>query len=128
MLGLADVRAAIRSVDEMLCASFRRGSAGEMVALYTVDGQVLPPNNEVFEGTNAILDFWQGAFDLGLKELKLEGTEIEVFGDTAVEVGQYVLLGAGGTEADRGKYIVIWKNQGGMWKLHRDIWNSSKPA
>jgi ketosteroid isomerase-like protein len=39
-----------------------------------------------------------------------------------------VLLGAGGTEADRGKYIVIWKNQGGLWKLHRDIWNSSKPA
>jgi ketosteroid isomerase-like protein len=128
MAGLADVRAAIRSVGEMLCASFRRGSAGEMAALYTVDGQVLPPNNEVFEGTNAILDFWQGAFDLGLKELKLEGTEIEVFGDTAVEVGRYVLLGAGGTEADRGKYIVIWKNQGGLWKLHRDIWNSSKPA
>jgi ketosteroid isomerase-like protein len=128
MAGRGEVWAAIRSVDEMLCASFNRGSAGEIAALYTVDGQVLPPNGDLFEGTNAILDFWQGAFDLGLKGLKLEGTELEVFGDTAIEVGRYVLLGTGGSEADRGKYIVIWKNQGGLWKLHRDIWNSSKPA
>jgi ketosteroid isomerase-like protein len=112
----------------MFCSSFKRGSAGEIAALYTVDGQVLPPNGEIFEGTNAILDFWQGAFDLGLKELKLDSTEIEVHGDTALEVGRYVLFGAGGAEADRGKYIVIWKNQAGLWKLHRDIWNSSKPA
>jgi ketosteroid isomerase-like protein len=128
MAGLANVRAAIRSVDEMFCSSFKRGSAGEIAALYTVDGQVLPPNGEIFEGTNAILDFWQGAFDLGLKELKLESTEIEVHGDTALEVGRYVLFAARGAEADRGKYIVIWKDQAGLWKLHRDIWNSSKPA
>jgi ketosteroid isomerase-like protein len=29
---------------------------------------------------------------------------------------------------DRGKYIVVWKDEGGKWKLHRDIWNSSLPA
>ena len=26
-----------------------------------------------------------------------------------------------------GKFIVIWKEQGGQWKLHRDIFNSSIP-
>lgn len=65
MAGPQEVRAAIRSVDEMFCASFKRASAGEIAALYTVDGQVLPPNGEIFEGTNRIQDFWQGAFDLG---------------------------------------------------------------
>jgi ketosteroid isomerase-like protein len=29
---------------------------------------------------------------------------------------------------DQGKYIVIWKQDGGQWKLHRDIFNSSLPA
>jgi ketosteroid isomerase-like protein len=128
MAGPGEARATIRAVDEMLCSSFRRGSAGEIAALYTVDGQVLPPNGEIFEGTNAIVEFWQGAFDLGLKDLRLESTELEVLGDTAVEVGRFVLLGAGGAEADRGKFIVVWKQQGGLWRVHRDIWNSSKPA
>ena len=34
----------------------------------------------------------------------------------------------GGVVADRGKYIVIWKNEGGSWKLHKDIFNTSQPA
>ena len=29
---------------------------------------------------------------------------------------------------DRGKYLVIWKNVDGTWKLHVDIYNSSLPA
>jgi len=127
MAGPTEVGAAIRTVDEMFCASFKRASAGEIAALYTVDGQVLPPNGEIFEGTNRIQDFWQGAFDLGLKGLKLESTEVEVHGDTALEGGRYALLGAGGVEVDRGKFIAVWKNRGGLWKLHRDIWNSDKP-
>jgi ketosteroid isomerase-like protein len=28
---------------------------------------------------------------------------------------------------DKGKYIVIWKQEDGQWKLHRDIFNSSMP-
>jgi ketosteroid isomerase-like protein len=25
----------------------------------------------------------------------------------------------------RGKYVVVWKKDGdGMWRLHRDIWNT----
>ena len=43
------------------------------------------------------------------------------------EVGRYI-LGAGGQTADVGKYIVIWKNDGGTWKLHRDIFNSDQAA
>ena len=30
--------------------------------------------------------------------------------------------------ADSGKYLVVWKNDGGSWKLHRDIWTTSQPA
>jgi len=29
---------------------------------------------------------------------------------------------------DQGKYIVIWKQVEGEWKLHRDIWNTSMPV
>jgi hypothetical protein len=45
-----------------------------------------------------------------------------------VEVGKYTLSVAGGQVVDRGKYVVIWKQEGDEWQWHRDIWNSSLPA
>ena len=53
--------------------------------------------------------------------------DVDASGETAVEVGRYRLT-AGDAEADHGKYIVVWKNVDGRWKLHRDIWNTSKGA
>jgi ketosteroid isomerase-like protein len=35
------------------------------------------------------------------------------------------MSGDGGAVMDSGKFIVIWKQEGGRWKLHQDIWNSS---
>jgi hypothetical protein len=29
---------------------------------------------------------------------------------------------------DQGKYVVSWKKEEGVWKLDRDIWNTSSPA
>jgi len=108
--------------------TFRRGDAEGLAALYTTDGQAFPPNSEMASGAQAIQAVWQGAMDAGLKEARLEISEVEQHDDTAYEVGKYTLLGEGGQTADTGKYIVIWKQEGGQWKLHRDIWNSSRPA
>lgn len=51
--------------------------------------------------------------------------EVQVLGDMAVEVGSYVATGADGSHADHGKYIAVWKNVGGEWKIVQDIFNSS---
>ena len=66
--------------------------------------------------------------DQGIKALKLETIEIEDYGDTASEVGRYTLADANGEVLDHGKLVVIWKQEGGQWKVHRDIINSSLPA
>ena len=29
--------------------------------------------------------------------------------------------------AEKGKFIVVWKEENGKWKMHRDIWNSDAP-
>ena len=49
-------------------------------------------------------------------------------GDTAYEIGKYKLTTeppGGSTTKDEGKYLVVWKQQGGSWKLHADIWNTN---
>ncbi len=33
-----------------------------------------------------------------------------------------------GAEADSGKFIVVWKNVDGQWRLHRDMINTNLPA
>ncbi len=128
MTTVIDVRAEIQAAEESFMATFKRGDAAGVAALYTTDGQLLPTHSDFVTGAEAIRAFWQGAMDMGIKEAKLEAVEAEGHGDTAIEVGKYTLLAEGGQVADAGKYVVIWRKVDGVWKLHRDIWNSSQPA
>ena len=121
-----DIRTDILACNKNFMDAFGKGDAGGVAALYTAGGQLLPPNRDVVAGREAIRAFWQGAMDLGLKEATLETVEVEGFGNAAVEVGSYTLRAEGGQVAAAGKYVVVWKAEGGVWKLHRDIWNTSQ--
>ncbi len=122
------VHEAIAAANENFMATFNRGDAAGMAALYTENGQVLPPNSDFVTGKPAIQIFWQALMDMGIKAAKMAIVEVEDHGDTAIEVSTYTLQGEAGQVLDRGKYIVIWKQEAGQWKLHRDIFNSSMPA
>ena len=125
---MSDTRAAIDAGNQNFMANFGQQDAAGMAGLYTASGCVMPANSEILSGGANVQAFWQGAFDMGLKEAVLETVELEEHGDTAIETGRYTLKADGGAVADQGKYIVIWKNDGGTWKLHKDIWNTSQPA
>jgi ketosteroid isomerase-like protein len=125
---MSDTRAAIDAGNQNFMANFGRQDAAAMAGLYTASGCVMPANSEVLSGAANVQAFWQGAFDMGLKEAVLETADLEEHGDTAIETGRYTLRADGGSVADHGKYIVIWKNEGGTWKLDKDIWNTSQPA
>ena len=124
---MSDFRSQIEAGNREFMAAFAKRDAAAVAALYTDGGQLLPPNSEVVRGHEAIREFWQGAMTRGLTGATLETVDVDASGETAVEVGRYRLT-AGDAEADHGKYIVVWKNVDGRWKLHRDIWNTSKGA
>jgi uncharacterized protein (TIGR02246 family) len=124
----SEVRDAIAAANENFMDAVKSGDAAGLAVLYTENGQVLPPNGDFVTGKGAIQMFWQAVMDMGIKEAKLEIVEVEAHGDTAIEVSTFTLHGEGGQVLDKGKYIVIWKREGGQWKLHRDIFNSSMPA
>jgi uncharacterized protein (TIGR02246 family) len=123
-----EAREAIAAANQNFMASFARGDAAGMAALYTTNGQLLPTHSDFVTGTKAIQGFWQAVIDMGIKEATLETLEVEGHNETAYEVGKFTLRGSAGQVLDRGKYVVIWKREGGRWKLHRDIWNTSMPA
>ena len=118
----------IEGANRRFMEAFGRGDAASVARIYTSGAELLPAHSDFVAGTSAIQNFWQGAMDMGIQEVILETLELEPHDDTAYEVGRFTLKVAGGQLADTGKYLVIWKRDGGSWKLHRDIWTTSQPA
>ena len=125
---MSDVRAAIDAANQNFMTNFAQQDATGLASLYTATGCVMPSNSDTISGAGNIQAFWQGIFDMGIKEAVLETIDLEDHGDTAIDIGRYTMKVDGGAVADHGKYIVIWKNDDGTWKLHRDIFNTSQPA
>lgn len=123
-----DVRAAIDAANAKFGAAWGKKDAAALTALYTANATLLPPNGARATGSQAILEFWKAALPVVPPAATLTSTEVETHGDTAHEVGTYQMFAADGKVVDTGKYIVVWKREGGQWKLHRDIWNSDMPA
>lgn len=122
-----EIHQAILAAEKVFMAAYARADAPGLAALYTGDGQIMPPNSDVVTGKQGLEALFRSFWEAGDAVIKLETVEAEGFGETAYEVGKYTLSGKGGKVSDRGKYIVIWRKQGGQWKLHRDMFNSSMP-
>lgn len=129
---LDETRRAIEANNERFMRAFAQGDAAAIAALYTADARLLPPNQPMLTGADAIKNFWQGMLSLNIKQPKLETVEIaEQRTDIACEVGRYsftIPLPDGSTVTDVGKYLVVWKRADGAWKLHLDVWNTNAPA
>ncbi len=119
-------RDGILETNQRFIASFAAQNAADLVALYTDDAQLFPPNSDVIEGADNISAFWQGAFDSGLGGVSLDTIEVDNEGDTAIESGRYRMTTLDGQVADQGKYLVVWKRLDDHWYIHRDIWNTSR--
>jgi uncharacterized protein (TIGR02246 family) len=109
------------AANKKFMATYGQGDAAGMAVLYTESGQFLPPNMDFVTGKQALQATFQAFMDMGIKTIKLETVEVEGYDNAASEVGKYTLTGETGQVLDRGKYIVIWKQEAGQWKLHRDI-------
>jgi uncharacterized protein (TIGR02246 family) len=129
---MEEIRAAIENTNLKFAEIFKRGDAAGIAALYTADARLMPPGSPTLSGTEAITAFWQAAMKQGIKAATLETIDVETSGGVlATEIGQFTLSmesPRGGQVEQTGKYIVLWKNDGGTWKLHADIWNGDAPA
>ncbi len=123
-----DVSAEIRLADDQFATAFAAHDAAALARLYTPDAQLLPPNSDFVTGREAIQTFWQGVMDAGVAAATLTVEEVVGADSMAVDVGRYVLSAADGSVIDEGKYIVWWQRTPAGWRLHRDIWNTSRPA
>lgn len=117
------IRNTIKNRNQEFMLRYNSGNAEGVSRLFTVDGEVFPPNADSVTGRDAIKKYWQAVMEMGIEKIQLNTAEVEQYGNTAIEVGNAILMNENEDILGRSKYIVIWKLKGGEWKLQRDIFN-----
>ena len=118
-----DQSAELRALADNWEVALNAGDLDGIVALYTEDCQLMPPNAEMAKGHAAARASFGGMIDAGLSG-DLNTVSVAAAGDIGYRIGTYSLQTADGTVVDRGKYTDTWRKVGGEWKITSDIWNS----
>jgi uncharacterized protein (TIGR02246 family) len=121
-----DITDEIKSLNSKFVSSFNQGDVGSVADLYTITALLLPAGSEPVKGREAIVQYWQNAMEMGVKEITLDTVEVEQLDLTAIELGTYTLKAENGNILDQGKYMAVWKQENHHWKMQKDIWNSNQ--
>ena len=125
--------AAIRKADVDWSNAAQTNKVDAWVAFYSDDATVLPPNEPMASGKDAIHKSIEGLLGLPGLNLKWEPKKIEVSksGDMAYSFGTYEMSMTdpkGTPVMDKGKYVEVWKKQtDGSWKCAVDTYSSDLP-
>jgi len=125
---LDSAKASIAASNKQYGECFATGDSVKFVNSYTSDACIYVTNAPKMCGPQAITAFFNGAYSMGIRSLKLTTEELSGSKEAVVETGTYELFVDKGVSIDKGKFIVIWKEENGQWKMHRDIWNTDSPA
>jgi uncharacterized protein (TIGR02246 family) len=123
----AQDKATIQALNDRFTAAFNRADPAAMAAMYTEDAYVLPAGADMVKGRGAIEAFWRGAIQQ-LGDAKLTTVDVLPLGSGAArEIGTFSFKTKGPSPQEVvGKYVVVWHNVDGQWKLATDIWNMNK--
>ncbi len=108
--------------------AFKEQDSVEVANCFMKNGIIMIDGFPSIEGRDAITHFFSLVMTNGVKKYDLQTKNI--WGDSSilVEEGVYKLTGKAKKEVGKGKYIVLWKQESGNWKMFRDIWARDFPS
>src|SRR5881296_671256 len=121
--------AAIRSTEATW--SKTANNADQFVSFYSDDAVVLPPNAPAVSGKETIKKMFTDMMSAPGFALSFQPTKVEVAksGDLAYTQGTYEMSmndPKGKPMTDKGKYLTVWRKQGGDWKAVQDMFSSDQ--
>ena len=117
----------IDSVNSKFTEQFRAGDSVALASYYWSDAEILLSNSEAIKGKD-ILPAWGSMTRMGIKDFTFSTTDIVGDSEFLIETGNYEMKDEKKTLVDKGKYVVVWQQRNGEWKLYRDIGNTSLPV
>jgi uncharacterized protein (TIGR02246 family) len=124
---MAQSKATMQQLNDRWADAFNKGDAAAVAAMYTADAYVLPAGAEMIKGRPAIEAMWrQNMQQIG--NVKCTTIDVKPLGSSAAgEIGTCTFKTKAQPPQDGAlKYAVVWRKEGGQWKLLQDIWNSDK--
>ena len=124
--------AAIAALSDREMASFSAGTVDTNIALLTDDAVMLPPNEPMLSGNEAIRKWATAMVNQYTVSGKYTDRKVIVSGDWASErfAGELSLTpkagGAAITERIKGIHI-LRRQPDGSWKIAQDVWNTDTP-
>jgi ketosteroid isomerase-like protein len=92
----------------------------------------LPSYQPMMRGHDAMREAHKKQHEQGgmkVTAFELTTTDVIAEGNMAIEIGTYTIsmeIPQMGAVDDYGKYMNVWENQGGDWKLRADMWNTDQ--
>jgi len=124
--------AAIRESGHAWYKAYNAADMATLVALYSDDAVVQPPNAPAVRGGAAIREFFtkdaaqmQGA---GLTGVEGATSDVGVAGDLAWQSDTYTLTDKSGATVESGKTLTVFERKNGKWLMIRDTWNADAPS
>lgn len=120
-------KAAIADANKAFCEAAMKGDSNALAASYASGAHMLMPNMPAIVDAPGIAGATAGLAKEKIPDFKLE--TVDIFGnqDNVIEEGRYTMTDGKGKTLDQGKYLVVWRQENGKWKLYRDIFNSDMP-
>ncbi len=121
------VKAAIMETNKAFAEAAMKGDSNAVAACYASGAHMLMPNMPAIVDAAGIAGATAQLAKEKIPDFKLE--TVDIFGnqDNVIEEGRFTMGDGKGKILDQGKYLVVWRQENGKWKLYRDIFNSDMP-
>jgi uncharacterized protein (TIGR02246 family) len=108
-------------------SAYNAKDAAKLAGFYTEDAVYMPPNEPMVKGRAAIEAHFKRELQQGSTNLQLMPMASAISGSQAFEAGTATVTVPGG-RTENGKYLVVFKQVGGAWKIAYDINNADQPS
>lgn len=119
----------IQQASDRFWTTRQRGDASALAALITDEAILMVPGLPDAVGRNAVRDLLQERFaSIRTTDFKVHRREIRVIGDSAYELAWYSETHLGQGEDPlrlQGRYLLVWRRGGDLWRVHRNLFNYS---
>ena len=125
---LEATRRLIAQQNERLTTAHVAGDIATIDSMFAPDAKSFPPGAAAVTGLPALNAFTVEYLKAGVTEFREETTDFYGNAEYVVDGGTYVVTYGPMHVTERGKYLTVWTQVNGSWKIKANMWNTDAPA
>jgi hypothetical protein len=125
---LDGTRQLIAQQNERFTHAHVTGDIATIDSMFTPDATSYPPGAAAVTGLPAMHAFTVEYLTAGVSEFREETTDFYGNAEYVVDAGTYTVTYGPTHVTERGKYLNVWEQVNGSWKIKSNMWNTNAAA